>query len=206
MSIDESRRAQPDHPIHDLIAARWSPYVFDPKPVEPDKLRSCLEAARWAASSFNEQPWSFMIAERKDQDQFDKLLGCLVEANQAWAKHAGVLMLTVVSRTFSKNGKPNRVAEHDLGLAMGNLTFQATAMGLHVHQMAGINPAHARQAYEIPEGYDPYTAAAIGYAGDPDEAADQELAKRDRGDRGRKALSTFVFDGRWGSSAGLFSV
>ncbi len=205
MPPDQIKRADPDHPVHDLIAARWSPYVYQPKPVEPRKLRSCLEAARWAASSFNEQPWSFILAVREDEAAFEKLLGCLLEANQAWAKDAGVLLLTVVSRFFSKNGKPNRVAEHDLGLAAGNLTLQATALGLHVHQMAGINPAHARQAYAIPEGQDPYTAIAIGYAGEPASAPAQagELAQRDLAPRQRKALGAFVYGGQWGRTAPL---
>jgi len=138
------KQARSKHSIHELIASRWSPYTFDPRPVEPDKLLSCLEAARWAASSYNEQPWSFIVARREDEAQFDQMLGCLVEANRAWAKNAGVLILTVVSRFFTRNGKPNRVAEHDIGLAAGNLTVQATALGLHVHQMAGIDTSSAR--------------------------------------------------------------
>src|SRR4051812_43805902 len=113
-----------DHPILQVFLDRWSPYAYDPRPVEREKLLSCLEAARWAPSSYNEQPWTFILAERTEQAEFSRMLECLVEGNQAWAKNAGVLFLTVVSRLFVKNGKPNLAAEHDIGLAAGNLVLQ----------------------------------------------------------------------------------
>src|SRR5688500_7607928 len=164
MANQNPKLAKPDHPILPVMAERWSPYAFDPRPVERDKLLSCLEAARWAASSYNEQPWTYILAERTDKAAFDKMLGCLVEGNQAWAKNAGVLMLGIVSSFFTKNGNPNRVCEHDLGLAAGNLTIQATALGLHVNQMAGIEPAKIRATYKVPDGHEPLTGIAIGYA------------------------------------------
>lgn len=204
MTKQHARQANPDHPIEDAIAKRWSPYVYDPRPVERDKLLSCLEAARWAASSFNEQPWSLIVAERADEQAFDAALQCLVEANQGWAKDAGVLILTVVRTTFTRNGNPNRVAEHDLGLAVGNLCIQAAALGLDVHQMGGVNLAKVRQTYDIPSGYEPVTAMTVGYAGDPSQA-DPELAKRDQGPRARKPLGEWVFAGRWGEAASQVS-
>ncbi len=194
-----SKHATPDHPIHDLIVARWSPYVFDPKPVEREKLLACLEAARWAASSYNEQPWSFIIASREDEAAFNTMLGCLVEANQGWAQAAGVLLITTIGRTFSRNGSPNRAAEHDLGLAVGNLSLQATQLGLHVHEMAGIDLDKTREVYAIPGNTDPWTAIALGYVGDPASAPD--LAPRDTAPRTRKALGEFVFAGEFGKSA-----
>lgn len=196
------KHATPDHPIHELISARWSPYAYNGKSVEPAKLLSCLEAARWAASSYNEQPWRFIIATRDNRAEWDRLLSCLLEANQAWARHAGVLILTVASTTFQRNGKPNRVCEHDIALAAANLTFQATALGLHVHQMAGINADAIRQTYAIPAGFNPVTAIAIGYAASTaTEAPDAELAQRDAAARSRKPLSEFVFASSWGTSA-----
>ena len=164
MGSSHVRRAAPDHPIDDLLADRFSPYAYDPRPVEPAKLRSCLEAARWAASSYNEQPWSFLLAARGDEAGFAKMLACLMQANQAWAQQAGVLIVTVAAGTFSRNGKPNRVAQHDVGLAVANLTVQAVALGLHVHEMAGIDLDAARQAYAIPDGHDPVTALALAAA------------------------------------------
>ena len=197
MTQSHIKHASPDHSIHGLIVARWSPYAFDPRPVEPEKILACLEAARWAASSFNEQPWSFIIAPREQTEMFQTMLGCLVEANQDWAKHAGVLMLTVVSKLFSQNNKPNRVAEHDLGLAAANLTIQATSLGLHVHQMAGINPSVIKQTYKIPDAQEPISAIAVGYAADHARTADKALADRDQTPRQRKPLSQFVFSETW---------
>ena len=195
------KKARNDHPIHPLLAERWSPYVFDPRPVEPEKLRSCLEAARWAASSYNEQPWFFLLATRDDEEEFPRMLGCLVEANQEWAQDAGALLITVVKRRFERNQKPNRVAEHDLGLAAGNLCMQATALGLSVHQMQGIEIEKAREIYSVPEGHDPWTAIAIGYVGDPKRARTEKFAERDRAHRGRRPLHEFVFHGTWAASA-----
>ncbi len=197
-----TKQATPDHPIHELVADRWSPYVFADKDVSDDDLRSIFEAVRWAASSYNEQPWRYIVAKRRDADAFAKLLTCLVEPNQAWAKKASVLALGVISESFELNGKPNAAAEHDLGLASGSLTFEATARGLSVHQMIGILPAIARDAYRIPEGFRALTALAIGYAGDPDQA-DGELGDRDKGTRSRKPLPEIVFGDAWGVSSPL---
>jgi nitroreductase len=201
MTASQVKRAATDHPILESLAVRYSPYVFDPRPVEEENLLACLEAARWAASSFNEQPWSFLVAERNDLDEFPRMLSCLMEANQAWAQHAGVLMITVVKHAFTKNDKPNRVAEHDIGLAMGNFTLQATELGLAVHQMAGVDLDAARRAYAIPDSHAPLTAVALGYAGDPESAADAGLAQRDEMPRQRKPLAEFVFRGAFGKSA-----
>lgn len=203
--ISPDKIAQPDHDILPVLAERYSPYCFQPKPVEREKLLRCLEAARWAASSFNEQPWRFFVAERTDADAWHAALNCLVEANQAWAKHAGVLILTAAKRTFSRNDKPNRVCEHDLGLAAGNLTVQAQALGLHVHQMAGVELTKARQTYAIPDGFDPMTAIAIGYAADPDTFEDQELAQRDKGQRTRMAFKDWVFGAKFGDAHDIAS-
>ena len=200
MSNATERYATPDHPILEPIAQRWSPYVFEPREVEREKLLACLEAARWAASSFNEQPWTFFVSQRSDETEFPRMLACLMEANQGWAQHAGALLLTVAAKTFSRNDKPNRVAVHDIGLAVGNLSVQATSLGLVVHQMAGIELDKARETYAIPESHDPVTAIAIGYAGDPSQA-DEQLAQRDQGPRARKPLSDFVFSGTWAKSA-----
>jgi nitroreductase len=196
------KRAQPDHPIHDLIAARWSPYAFDSRSVPPADLRSIFEAARWAASSYNEQPWTYIVATRENPAEFEKLLGCLVEGNRGWAKNAPVLALGVVSLRFARNGRENRAAVHDLGLASANLTLEATARGLVVHQMIGILPDAARATYEIPEGHEAWTALAIGYAGDS-AILPEGLRERDFARRGRRKLDEFVFTGRWGAAAPL---
>jgi len=197
-----SRTATTDHPVHALIAERWSPYAFGPKTVSDEDLRSLFEAARWAASSYNEQPWHYIVAKRDDADEFEKLLSALVEPNQAWAKAAPVLALGVVSKNFKRNGKPNKAAIHDLGLASATLTLEATSRGLVVHQMIGILPDRARELYGIPDDAEALTGLAIGYAAEPGTGPD-ELAERDQGERTRRPLSEFVFGGTWGQSAGL---
>ena len=134
------KKAATDYPIHELLATRWSPYAFEDRPVPEADLRSLFEAARWAPSSYNEQPWNYIVATRDDPEQFQRLLSCLVDGNQVWAKAAPVLALGVVSLKFTLNGKDNRAAVHDLGLAAGNLVLEASARGLVVHQMIGILP------------------------------------------------------------------
>lgn len=204
MAFNTAKNATPQHPIHELLVRRYSPYCFDPRPVETAKLLSCFEAARWAASSYNEQPWRFMLSLRQEPAEFERMLACLLPANQEWARNAGVLLLTAVSTTFSHNGKPNRVAVHDLGLAAGNLSLQATAVGLHVHHMAGVDLQRIRETYGIPQGYEPVTAIAIGYAADPAaRPVDDPLAVRDCAPRPRRVLADFVFSGQWGQPAAL---
>jgi nitroreductase len=197
-------RASTDHPVHDLIAARWSPYAFADRPVAKQDLLSLFEAARWAASSYNEQPWSYIVATRDEPEEFARLLSCLVEGNQAWAKGAPVLAIGCTSLNFVRNGKPNAAAVHDLGLASANLVLEATARGLVVHQMIGILPDRVRELYQVPEGVQPLTGLAIGYAGDP-AALPENLRPRDAARRPRKPLREFVFAGRWGTPSPLVS-
>lgn len=195
-----NKHATPDHPIHDMIARRWSPYAFADRPVSEADLRALFEAARWAASSYNEQPWSYIVATKADPDEFERVLSCLVDANQAWAKAAPVLALGCTSLRFSRNNQPNAAAVHDLGLASATLTFEATARGLFVHQMIGILPDKARVAFRIPEGVQPVTALAIGYRADPGVLPEM-IRERDLAPRQRKPLAKFVFGGEWGKAA-----
>ena len=194
--------AETRQPIHDLLRRRWSPYAFAERSVEPEKLLSLLEAARWAPSSFNEQPWAFIVATKDNSQEFERLLSCLVEGNQEWARHVPVLMLSVAKLNFDRGGKPNRHAFHDVGLAAENLVIQAMAHGLYVHQMAGILPERARELYSIPEGWDAVAGIAVGYLGDSPSRPDK-FRQRDLAPRSRKPLEQFVFTGRWGSAARL---
>jgi nitroreductase len=196
------KRAKPDQPIHELLAARWSPYAFADRPVAEADVRSLFEAARWAASSYNEQPWSYIVATRDDREQFERVLACLVEGNQAWAKNVPVLALGIVTHRFKLNNKENRAAVHDLGLAAGNLTVEATARGLVVHQMIGILPDKAREVFQIPEGSEAWTGLAIGYAGDAQSLPDK-LKERDLAPRQRRPLAEFVFGAKWGEAAAI---
>jgi nitroreductase len=190
----------PDHPILDILRKRWSPRAFADRPVEPTKLQSLMEAARWAPSCFNEQPWSFIIATKDNADEYHRLLACLVEKNQSWAKSAPVLMISVAARNFAQTGKPNRHWFHDVGLAVSDLVTQATALDLFVHQMAGFSPDKARETYGIPETHEAVAAIAIGYLGDPNTLPD-DLKERELNSATRKKMSEFVFTGKWGESA-----
>ncbi len=198
------KKASPEFPIQEFIATRWSPYGFADRPVAETDLSSLFEAARWAPSSYNEQPWTYLVATRENAAEFERLLSCLLPANQAWAKAAPVLALGVVSHRFAKNQQENRAAVHDLGLASANLVLEATARGLSVHQMIGILPDRARTLYQIPAHADAWTALAIGYKANPADLPDG-LRERDVAPRQRKPISQFVFTGAWGQSSSVTS-
>jgi len=188
--------ADNQHEIHELIRRRWSPRAFSDRPVEPEKLRSLWEAARWAPSSFNEQPWSFLAATKEDAAGFQALLSCLVEGNLRWAQYAPVLMLSVARRYFERGGRENRHALHDVGLAVENMVIQATAEGLAVHQMAGFHVEKARELLAIPDTHEPVAMIALGYPGDP-EMLPEDLRQRELAKRTRKTIDQFVFAGKW---------
>jgi nitroreductase len=189
-----------DAPVHELIKNRWSPRAFAEKPVERQVLRSLFEAARWAPSSNNEQPWAYLVATKDDAENFAKMLGVLVEFNANWAKDAPVLALSVAHLKTNRDGKPNRVAVHDVGSATAQLTFEANTRGLLVHQMAGFDAEKARQTFAIPPDWEPVAAMAIGYPGNPESLPDK-LRERELAPRTRKPVSEFVMTGSWGHTA-----
>jgi len=192
--------AETSAPIHDLLRKRWSPRAFDSRAVETEKLKSLFEAARWAASSFNAQPWYYIMATKDDPENFNRLLESFVEFNRSWAKDAPVIGLSVAALKFEHNGEPNRHAFHDVGQASANLALQASALGLEVHQMAGILPDKARELFFIPDGYEAVAGFALGYPGNP-AALPDKLRERELAARVRKPLSSFVFTGKWGQAA-----
>lgn len=190
------------HPVLEPIRKRWSPRAFADRPVEKDKLLSCLEAARWSASSYNEQPWFYFFAARDDAKEYERLLKCLVPMNQAWAKGAPVLMISVAKLFFARNNTPNRVAVHDVGLASSQLALQAVSLGLVVHQMAGIEVEQIRKEYSLPPGHDPVAGLAMGYPGDPASLPEQ-FREKEMEERTRREIGEFVFTGAWGKAAAL---
>lgn len=197
-----SKIAEAKYPIHPLIQKRWSPRAFDERMVEPEKLCSLFEAARWAASSRNEQPWRFILATKENPADFERLLNCLSERNRQWAGRAPVFMLVVAKRFFDHGNQENRVAFHDVGLAMGNLMLQATALDLYVHMMGGFSIEKARETFSIPETYEPVAAVTVGYLGNP-ETLPESMRERDQTRRTRRDLTEFVFSGNWGNIAPL---
>lgn len=154
------------------------------------------------ASCFNEQPWSFIIATKNEPVEYDRLLSCLVESNRSWAQSAQRLMLSVAKLHFDKNGKENRHAFHDVGAASCNLTTQATALDLFVHQMSGFDGEKARSLFGIPEGWEPVAMMAIGYLGDP-QTLPESLREQELALRTRKPLSEFIFTGNWNQTSDL---
>jgi nitroreductase len=189
---------QTAYPINHLLRQRWSPRAFADRRVEPEKLRSLLEAARWAPSSFNAQPWNFLVATKDDPADYQRMLECLVEGNQKWAKSAPVLMISVAHSAFSHNAKPNRHSFYDTGAAVAMMVVEATSLGLHVHQMAGFLPEKVREAYHVPESAEPVSAIALGYVGDAASLPD-DLRKREEAPGERKPISQFVFAKDWGA-------
>jgi nitroreductase len=182
--------------IHTLIRSRWSPRALSSRALEPAELRRLFEAARWAPSSFNEQPWRFLVARKEDEAAYERLLACVHERNRKWAQAAPVLVLSVARTRFSKSETPNRHAFHDVGLAVGQLITQATAMGLVVRQIAGFDEEAARRAYDLPDVFEPVAVLAIGAPGDPDELP-ADLREKESAARRRLPLEEIVFDARW---------
>lgn len=192
------------HEVLDIIKKRWSPVIYSDKPVERNKLLSMLEAARWAPSSYNEQPWSFLVALKEDQEEYKKMLDCLVPGNLEWAQMCPVLMITVAKRQFDANQKDNRHWFHDVGMATQNLMLQAASLGLYAHGMAGFDVEKTRQAYGIPDTHEPVAALGIGYPGEH-EGKHEKLVSRDKEPRERDPLKNFVFQKKWNNPADFLS-
>ncbi len=186
----------------DAIRHRWSPRAYSDRAVTSDDLTALFDAASWSASCFGEEPWRFIVASKDKIEEYQKMLGCLVEFNQSWAKNAPVLFLTVTSKNFAHNNKPNGYAMHDVGMALATLMIQASSMGMHAHAMGGFDRDKARSTYNIPEDYDLGAAVAVGYVGDhtllPEGMQKTELAPRKR-----KPLSETLFSGTWANPAAL---
>jgi nitroreductase len=186
------------HPVNDPdIRRRWSPRAFEDRAVEREKILCLLEAARWAPSCFNEQPWRYLVFDGSDQEAMEKARACLVEGN-AWALKAPVLMISIARNNFTYNEQPNRTAQHDVGLGSENLVLEAVAQGLVAHQMAGFHVEQARTEFHIPEDYTVLAMIAVGY---PYRGSLDELSEKARAGelapRSRRPLSEIAFAGTW---------
>ncbi len=189
------KEARTTTPVHPLIKSRWSPRVFANKPVDDDSLSSLFEAARWAASSMNEQPWRFMYA-KKGSAAYNTFFDCLDPFNQQWVKNAPVLIITAYKEKFN-SGKDNFHALHDLGLAMGNMSLQAQSLGIALHHMAGLNWKKIQKEFSVPEGYHVTTAVAVGYYGGDPSILPNDLEESEIGPRKRLSVSSIVAEGKW---------
>jgi len=178
------------------ITNRKSIRAFAEEAVPKAVTERLFEAARWAASSFNEQPWRFLYGHKGEGETWEKLLACANEFNAAWAGSAPLLMLVSAKTTFSQTGKPNRHAWYDTGAAMANLATQATKEGLYLHQMAGFDPAKASELFQIPSDFEAVALVAIGYQGDPVQLP-ANLQEKENAPRVRKPISETAFEGKW---------
>jgi nitroreductase len=185
--------------IHDLIARRWSPRAFDEsKPVPPQAIISLCEAARWAPSSYGDEPWRYIVWDKlADPVAWHRAFSCLAETNQAWVKRAPLLMLSLANDNFRHNGSANRFAQHDTGMASMALVLQAVALGLVAHQMGGFDATKISEAFEIPEHYVCMSMIAIGYPASAD-ILEGKLKERELAPRSRQSLGAHFFAGAWG--------
>jgi nitroreductase len=190
-AIDKLKHAPDVAGVEDLIRRRWSPRAYADKDVPAAELKRLFEAARWAASSSNEQPWRFLVGRRGDPT-YKKIFSALVEFNQGWAKSAPVLVLSVAKKTFTGKDQPNAYGLHDTGAATAHLALQATADGLHAHSMAGFDREQMRASFGIPSDYEIGSVTAIGYFGDP-ASLPERMQKTEVAPRQRKPLDEFVF-------------
>jgi nitroreductase len=183
------------------VRQRWSPRSYADREVSQADLRKIFEAARWAPSSNNEQPWRFIVGLRGSQT-YQKIGSSLVEVNQGWALKAPVLILGVAKKHFSKNNADNAYHLFDLGSATGFITLQAAALGLITHQMGGFDKNAARNALGIPEEFDIGSVMALGYQAEPSALASEQMLNQEISPRTRKPLSEIVL-GAWDQPAQL---
>jgi len=185
---------QTNHPVDKLISRRWSPRTFSGRLVEKEKINSLFEAARWAPSANNEQPWYFIYGTGENYDTFTGLLDCLVESNRVWASNAPLILMSIVRTYNNRNRQLNRFAFFDLGLAVENLVLQATSMDMFVHQMGGFSVEKAKTRFNLPDGFEPVSIIAIGYHGDINRLP-EDFREREYLPQVRKEITEFVFTG-----------
>jgi len=197
-SVPAGKYADTNSDVHELFRVRWSPRSFSSREVPDEVLETILDAGHWAPSSFNEQPWRFVVAKKEDTEAFQTLLSVLMPFNQSWAKNASVLILTAARGNFSHNETPNAYALHDAGAALAYIMLQATASGLHSHAMAGFDQAKAREVLGIPPEFHVGAVVAIGYLDSHDKLPNDQMKKQELAARTRKPLSEIAFKGHWG--------
>jgi nitroreductase len=201
MEVDHLKQAHTIEGVLSVIAGRWSARSFADREVSPADLAKVFEAARWSASSRNEQPWRFLVG-RRGSSTYKKIFSTLGGHNRDWAGAAPVLILGAASATFVHNGSANAYALYDLGAAAAALSLQASALGLRTHSMAGFDHDAARQIFQIPDDYHLGAVIALGYQGEPSALAQADLFDQEIAPRTRKPLSEFVLS-EWGVPAEL---
>jgi nitroreductase len=196
--LDQQKHGKSEVPVEDLFLRRWSPRAFAETPIDTDTLKAIFSAGQWAASSFNEQPWRFVVG-RKGDPAWQRIFECLMPANQSWTKAAPVLFASFAKKTFSQNSAANRVAQHDVGAASAQISLEATIRGLHTHGMAGFDPEKLVISLGVPNDFEAVACWALGYRDDPEKLNEQQK-QMELSPRKRKALAEIVFSD-WESPA-----
>ena len=179
-----------------VIRNRYSPRAYSPKPLTEEEITSLFEAARWAASARNLQPWRFIYATPDNKERWNKLFDCLIEFNQEWVKSAPFLMLVLAQKIDPERSTVREQVSYDLGLAMGNFTAQAGHLGIYLRNMGGFSSEKAISHFNIPSIYEPVVMVAAGYLGDEDQLDEKLKVPKDK-DRVRRALDQIIFEGDW---------
>lgn len=198
----DNKKAKTKHSIHEILESRWSPRAFADKPVEKQKIRSLFEAARWTPSSYNQQPWRFVVGFREDET-YRKIYEALAGPNKPWAKDAPVLIASFGRKFLNDSEDNNLPYQYDTGQSVASLSFQATHMGLYVHQMGGFSARKMVKNFEVPVQYKPMTVLAVGYIGTPDQLP-ESLQEAEKAERTRFDFDDIVFSGNFGMKSGLF--
>ncbi len=195
------KKAETQIPINDLIASRWSGRAYDPeRDISQEHIIALLEAARWAPSCYGDEPWRYIVCNKKDNvGAWDKAYSCLAEGNQSWAKDAPLLILVIADSVMRRNGNPNRWGQYDTGAASLSLCLQATDIGLMVHQMGGFDAEKARGLFVIPAQYTPMAMMTVGYQLSL-EMISVDVKERELSERNRRSLAKNFFDGQWGNA------
>lgn len=178
--------------VLEIIKERWSPYAFSKHPVEEFKIKAMLEAAGHAPSCNNEQPWMFVYTTREDENVFNDYIGFMDDRNQVWAKHAYAIIISMARKKFSHNGKPNRFALYDTGMAVTNLLLQGMAFDIHVHQMGGFSVEKVGEYFKLGADVEPIAMMAAGFLGDGEDLP-AEVLKKDETRRPRKPVNDYAF-------------
>lgn len=183
-----------NHPIEEILQKRWSPNGFSSEKIDQETINSLFEAARWAPSAFNEQPWRYIYATQDSPEQFEKISKLLMDGN-SWAKNAFILVLICAHKKLAYNNKDNSHYKYDTGAATQNINIQAASLGLVTHEMAGFFTDKAIETYKLPEEIEPIAMMAIGKY-DPSNLSD-DLKQRESKPRTRNPIEEFVFKGEF---------
>lgn len=191
--MEVNRSSEFEYPVNELIRLRRSRRAYTSRSIEEEKIKSLFEAARWAPSSMNEQPWKYIYATKENPDLWNKIFESLTEGNRIWVKGAPLLIVSMSRKNFTKNEMPNKSARYDMGAANAFLSLQATDLGLNVHQMGGFDPSVLKSNLNVPDEYELGVVIAVGYLGDAEQLP-ENLKQREEGPRFRFVQEQFVMN------------